>query len=121
MPGSSLNGGDEMMEDPGEWRSRQIRSSVRWFIAYAVVGLWVLNEFGNFPLDLPGGLLTDAILLVAFYKLVRVWDNRVWHANGSDTHLDDPLPRCTQRKGHWRCAGMNGHVGPHLFGINDKM
>jgi hypothetical protein len=112
-----------MQADPGAWRSHQIWSSVRWFILYSAVGLTVLSltlRFVPWPWNLVGwigGPVTDAILLVGFYRLVRVWDNRVWHAAGSDPHLDDPIAQCTQRKGRWRCAGMNGHDGPHLFGI----
>jgi len=107
--------------DPGKWRSKRIWSSVRWFTVYVVFGTWVLIHFGNFPSDLPGGTLTDAILLVAFYKLIRVRDSRVWHADGSDPHVDDQIiPKCQHYSGMWRCAGMQDHRGPHLYGVSDE-
>ena len=106
--------------DPGKWRSKRIWSSARWFVLYVVFGLWVLYEFGDFPRDLVPGLITDAIFAVAFYKLIRVWDSRRWHADGSDPHLDGPMQKCRHYSGVWRCAGMQGHIGPHLYGISDE-
>jgi hypothetical protein len=106
----------EQAGDPGKWRSQRIYSAFRWFGLYVIVGMVTLMYL-TWPVDFIGGVTTDLILVVVVLKGVRIWDSRIWHAEGSDAW--DPIQACNASKGLWRCVGMAGHLGPHDFGPLD--
>lgn len=107
---AALAGSAVGVTDVRVYREKRVRKILLGLTVWAGLGLFTVIRFGEMPWSLILGVTVDGFLLFAGFQAIRSWDDRLLQLE------EDAVPQCTQRKGRWRCAGMNGHLGPHLFG-----
>jgi hypothetical protein len=97
------------------YRGRRVRRLLIGLGLYGVVGMFTLVKLA-WPWDFIGGPVTDAIFAYCVFQAIRIWDDRLLHLE----ETGDGIPECPETAGVWRCAGMRGHLGPCLFGVDEE-